>query len=764
MRRLAAPVCALAGALALLGAGCAYVSKPLPSSPAAVAESSRIFAADGTLLTTLYDDQNRQVVPIGDIPKVVQDAVVAIEDQRFWTHDGVDVRAVLRAGYANASKGAIAEGGSTITQQYVKNELLGSERTTKRKIREAALAYQVEHKYSKPKILELYLNSIYFGNGAYGIEAAAHQYFGIPARQLQLGQAALLAGVIHAPTTTDPFAHPDEAAARRRTVLDKMASLHVISADQAASAGAAPLGLRDRAGDERYPAPHFVEAVKRFVLDDTRFGATAEARRKLLFTGGLRIYTTLDLAKQTQAEASVAKVLSAPGKDPEAAVVSIESSTGYVRALVGGRRFFDGGAQGKFDLATQGHRPAGSSFKPFVLAAALEKGIPLSRVYSAPSRLSIPLTGETWNVSNYEGEAGGSMDLVDATVHSINTVYAQLILDVGPQRAVELAARMGIKAPLAAYPSAVLGTNDVSPLDMATAYTTFANRGVAVPPTMVLRILGPHGEIVYQHERTQKRVLPAALVDTETGVLTQVVDRGTGVNARIGRPVAGKTGTGEKFRDAWFVGFTPELTTAVWVGFADAQRSMVPPTTRIRVQGGSWPAQIWQLYSSAALAAVPVSAFHEPPPPDSGASTTTTIPTNPVTSVVGMRVALAQAALTRDGFRVVQRDVPSADYPPGYVVGQSPAGGAQAPGGSAVTIDVSNGPPRYVAVPDVLTMNESQARQAITKAGFSANVVHESEASSSGAASRKGQVWKQSPSAGTNAAEGSTITVWVNSA
>jgi penicillin-binding protein 1A len=430
--------------------------------------------------------------------------------------------------------------------------------------------------------------------------------------------------------------------------------------------------------------------------------------------------------------------------------------------LVGGRGFFDGGPQGKFDLATQGRRPAGSSFKPFVLAAAMQKGIPLSRVYDAPAHLRIPLTGETWNVSNYEGEGGGRLDLVDATVHSINTVYAQLILDVGPQNAIDLATRMGIKSPLMAYPSAVLGTNDVSPLDMATAYSTLANRGVAVPPTMVLRVVGPRGQIVYQHERTQKRVLPADLVDTETGVLTQVVDRGTGVNARIGRPVAGKTGTGEKFRDAWFVGFTPQLTTAVWVGFPDSQRSMIPPTTRIKVQGGSWPAQIWQLYNSAALADVPVSAFHPPPAPDTGASTTSTIPTNPVLNVVGMPVAPAEAALSRAGFRVVRHDVPSADYPPGYVVGQDPLGGTQATGGAVVTIDVSNGPPRYVAVPDVLTLTEAQARSAIAQAGFVANVVRQSESPSPSAHERKGRVWKQAPSAGTNAAQGSTVTIWVN--
>ena len=660
----------------------------------AVAETSRIYAADGTLVTSLHGEENREVVPLSRIPKALQDAVVAIEDERFWSHRGVDLRAVARAAAANTAEGRVVEGGSTITQQYVKNELLDTEKTAQRKLREASLAYNLEERASKGRILELYLNSIYLGNGAYGVEAAAHQYFGVPVENLSLAQSALLAGIIYAPNDADPYDHPDVATRRRGLVLDKMADLGM--ADRAATEAASlePLRLHTKPTSERYPAPYFVERVKRFVLDDERFGATPKARRDLLFAGGLEVHTTLDLTRQAQAEDAVSRVLTDPARDPEAAVVTLEPNTGYVRALVGGRGFFDGGAQGKFDLATQGARPAGSAFKPFVLAAALQQGIPLGRVFDAPRQMTIALnrSQSPWQVENYEGSGGGRMTLRDATVHSINTVYAQLILQVGPSRAVDLATRMGITTPLQPLPSAVLGTNDVRPLDMAAAFGTFANRGIAVPPTFVTKIVGRDGAVLYQHRHSEKRVLDERLADTEVAVLRQVVDRGTGVAARIGRPAAGKTGTGQQWRDAWFVGFTPELATAVWVGFPEAQRSMVPPATRTRVTGGSWPARIWQLLMSSALAATPVGEFPFPTAAQAGEDPDE-VPLQGVADVMGMPVEKAELILGRDGFRVQRRLVHNRDYPPGYVIDQSPDAGGSAPGGSTIVLSVTGAPP-----------------------------------------------------------------------
>ena len=745
-------------ALALAAGACAWQTPPLESTtPEPLAESSKVLAADGTVITALHGEENREAVPLSRVPEALRDAVVAIEDERFWVHKGVDAKSVLRAVYTNATEGEVVEGGSTITQQYVKNELVGPDRTVRRKLREASLAYQLERRYTKERILELYLNTIYFGNGAYGVQAAADEYFGVSVDQLSLGQAALLAGLIRAPTRTDPYLQPELAAARRKVVLDKMVALGWTSAEEATAASAEPL-VRATPAAARYPAPHFVERVKRFLLDDPRFGPTPEARRDLLFRGGLRITTTLDLRRQAAAEEAVAKVLSAPDQDPAAALVSIEPGTGFVHALVGGRDFFGDAPEAKFDLATQGRRPAGSAFKPFVLAAALASDVPVTKFYDAPGTMTIPLPREPWTVSNYEGQGGGRMTLVDATIRSVNTVYAQLILDVGPADAVATATRMGITSPLLPYPSAVLGTNDVTPLEMASAYGTLANRGLAVPPTFVTRVVASDGRVVYEHQHAQQRVLEQDDVDTEVDVLRQVVERGTGVAARIGRPVAGKTGTGQEWRDAWFVGFTPELVTSVWIGFPDRQRSMVPPATRILVTGGSWPAEIWNLYSSAALADVPVADF-APPPGNPGGPDAPVL--RQVTAVVGMPVEAAEDALRGDGFLAVREEVPSNDYPPGYVVGLSPDAGLLAPAASTVVLKVSSGPVT-ASVPSVLDLTGAEARQRIEGAGLVAGIVTQAEPKSPGAGNRKGRVWKQSPTSGTDSTQGATVTVYVN--
>ncbi len=747
-------------ALALVAGACAWQSPNLQLTGPAVAESTKIFAADGSLLTTLHADQNRETVPLAQMPKQLQDAVVAIEDERFWHHTGVDIRAMVRAAWADATHGKVVQGGSTITEQYVKNVLADNERTVHRKLREAALAYQLEHKIGKAKILEGYLNTIYFGNGAYGVQAAAETYFGEPAEKLTLPQAALLAGIIRSPNNYDPYDHPDVAAERRGEVLDKMAAQHMITDPEAAAAKAAPLGAVHQQKSDTYPAPYFVEAVKQQILDDPKYGAGASPaeRQQNLFNGGLRVYTTVDLAKQAEAEQAVAKVLSKPATDPEAAVVSLEPKTGNVRALVGGRDFFGGGSQAKFNLATQGQRPAGSSFKPFVLAAAVEQGISLHKLYPAPQTLDLPLPrGGVWHVRNYEDEGGGTMDLVQATIHSINTVYARLILDVGPNEAVDVAHKLGITSHLDPYPSAVLGTNDVTPLEMASAYGALDNEGTAVTPVLITKVTKADGTVLYQDQPDPHPALAPQIVDQVRTVLQQVVERGTGVEANIGRPVAGKTGTGEQWRDAWFVGFTPDLVTSVWVGFADAQRSMVPPLTRITVQGGTWPAQIWQLYMSAALAQTPVTPF----PPAAPAASSVNGDLRPVPNVTGMPADQADDQLGAEGFTGNRVSVPNGDYPPGYVVGQSPCGGCLAPGGSSVTLQVGTGK-AAIRVPNVLGSDEADATDALRSAGFAAKVVTQAEPPAPDSDQRAGLVWKQSPAAGSAVTQGTTVTVWIN--
>jgi penicillin-binding protein 1A len=705
-RRLAALVAALLVALTAI-AGCSYEPPDVAPEIPANAESSAIYAADGTLITIFHAVENRQEVPLERMPEVLRDAVVAIEDERFWDHKGVDLRAVLRALGTNAAEGEIAEGASTITMQVVKNTLTGGADTLEAKVREAALAFELERNYTKEFILELYLNTIYFGNGAYGVQAAAHQYFGKPVDQIGLAEAALLAGMIQSPNRFDPFDFPQEATARRDVVLGRMLDLGWITAADHAAAVATALTLAPPPDPSaRYPAAHFVEEVKQWILDDPRFGATPAERQNLLFAGGLRIHTTIDLRMQAAAEAAVAAVLPDPTAYPEAGLVAVAPLTGFVRAMVGGRDFFGGGAQAKYNLAMGKGRPTGSSFKPLVLAAALSHGIPLSTTFTAPPRISLAFAeNQMWDVDNYgEGGSEAPVDLVEATVRSYNTAYAQLILAVGPEDAVETATAMGIQVPLQAVPSAVLGANDVRVIDMASAYATLASRGVAVAPVMVSRITRSDGTLLYQHHHAQTRAIPTAVADQVTSVLEQVIGRGTGTAAAIGRPAAGKTGTGQRWTDAWFCGYTPQLAAAVWVGFPQEAVPMVPPTTSIRVTGGSWPARIWQRFMAEAMAPMPVVPFVAPgtpapappapvapaaPPPPAAPVATVPPVVATVPYVVGMASGDAVATLQASGTvaRVLGPDG-STPTEGGTVVSQWPPGGRQVAAGSTVTVTV----------------------------------------------------------------------------
>ena len=699
-RRRPLLACLLVGSFAV--GACSYTSRAVELPEADEIESSTLYAADGSLVATFHAEENRKVVPLEQIPVHVRNAVIAIEDERFYRHSGVDVRGVLRALGNDAASGEVVEGGSTITQQYVKQEILrDSSKSVRRKLQEASTAVQLERRYSKDRILELYLNAIYFGSGAYGIEAAAHQYFDKPAPELSVAEGALLAGLIQSPSATDPFDRPDLALDRRHLVLQRMRANDMITDAEQLWADNTPLALASSVvpAAERYRAAFFVETVKQWILDDERFGPSAQARRDLLFGGGLRIYTTVDLELQAHAEAAVQAVL--PNQSgPDASLVAIEGSTGYVRAMVGGRDFFGRGGIAKLNLATQGARQAGSSFKPFVLAEAITQGIDPQTRLPAPSCIAIPLRGAPpWKPCNYGKESGGTPSIVDGTVHSYNTLYAQLMMQVGPQSAMDLATRLGIRSPLEAVPAAVLGSNVVTAMDMAAAYSSFANRGVQVPAVLVTRITRADGTVLYRHEHQQTKVLEAGVADTVTSILEQVIQRGTGTRAELDRPAAGKTGTTDDNKDAWFAGYTPELTTAVWVGFPvlgpDGQLvRMQPPSTPVRVVGGLYPAQIWQRFMSAALAGRPVTAFPTPP-----STTTTAAPTPPSTAspstapelatvpvVVGLSYVEAAEWLQAAGFRTTV--VTAAKGVPRDIVGaQDPAGG-RAPQESTVTLYV----------------------------------------------------------------------------
>ncbi len=733
-------------------AGCSLTPDLEPTLPDPSA-STRILAANGSLLTTLDLGEHREPITIDRVAKTLQDAVVAIEDHRFYDHSGVDVRAIGRALREDIERGKVVEGGSTITQQYVRNVLLTNEKTTKRKIREAILAIELERKYSKTEILERYLNAVYFGNGAYGIQAAAQRYFGIDAADVNLSQSALLAGLLKAPERYNPKHAPELAITRRNAVLDAMVKYKFVSATKSDAAKQEPLRL-SKHNEPTTKAPYFVERVRKWFLSEERFGATEAIRARKLYQEGLNITTTLDVAAQSAAEVAIRDVLSDPSRDPSAAIASIEPTTGYVKAYVGGDDF----AKSQFDLAGDARRPSGSIFKPLVLAAALERRIPLSRSYSGASEITVrPQGSPNWTVHNYDDESYGNIDVLDATVHSVNTVYAQLMVDVGASYATSFATRLGIDSPLSAIPGAVLGFNEVSPFEMAEAYATIAADGIHAEPIFVTSITNRAGESIFSAKPDRDRVIEKGIARTVNHTLEQVVNRGTGIGARIGRPVAGKTGTTDDYTDAWFAGSTPQLTTVVWLGSSTTPKSMVPPRTRIKVTGGSWPAQIWARYMGATMAALPIENF--PAPTSDEASGV--LASQPLPPVVGMPSEQASTILTNAGYTVVIHEEFDSSYPPNTVTNQTPEARTATRAGAPVTLTIAIDPDDGIDVPALLGFTANEARAAIADTGLTLEVLFVQEPGA-GNSNRSMRAWKQSQRAGARVTPSTTITIWVN--
>ena len=666
-----------------------------PAKPIATIQPTQVYDRNGKLIATFHQFETRLPVSESDIPQVLKEAVVSIEDRNFYKHGGVDIRGSFRALMADLRSSGRVQGGSTITQQYVKLTYTNGKRNLVRKVKEAILASRLDRQSTKDEILFQYLNTIYFGDGGYGVGGASENYFRVPVSQLNLAQAAMLAGIIAAPSAWAPRENPTAAEDRRQLVLDKMLQQGFITESQHTEASSQRVfdltsGLPPPPGvtviyppqvdQPQYPA--FVDYVLRYLL--LKYGP------EKVYQGGLRVQTTLDPKVQQLADQSVQNGLKGTTEPLEMALATVEPQTGFVDAVVGGRDFGGQGPYSATNFALGGcekkppasvpvevaagcwagntitgggsGRQPGSAWKPFVLATALSEGFSPSKVYSAPRVFTVPNCRPTptngCTISNNEGEGGGSSDIRHATWYSINTVFAQLVRDAGCSETGAMAKKLGITS--AWYSSHVqtcsgayaLGEVGVSPVDMASAYGVFDNHGARAEPTPILKILDSNNHALVDNIATAPATTAAldpVVADNVTDVLRGVIASGTGTGANIGRPAAGKTGTTSNFTNAWFVGYTPTLSTAVWMGYANNQTTtMILPGVG-KVFGGTVPASVWKAFMSQALAAVPATDFSQPAP----LSTLTD----------------ALAARQRGGINPGQQQAP-ADTPPGgpYIV------------------------------------------------------------------------------------------------
>lgn len=568
----------------------AYQSLPAVGNNMRPAVSSQVFDSHGRLITTLHSDQNRLPIDINKVPQNLQNAFIAAEDNRFYEHIGIDPIGIFRAIFANLTNRGIAQGGSTITQQLAKNAFLSQEQTLKRKIQEAMLALEIEHKYSKKEILEMYMNQIYFGQGAYGIQTAAKTYFNKDVNELTLTQCAMLAGLPKSPNYYSPFNNLNEAKKRKNVVLDQMVKYGYVSAAEAEDAKNQDLGLsKSHQSKEADEYASFIDYVSQQVAK--KYGDDA------LYKEGLKIYTTMDVDKQ---HAAVRAMRNLPNNytdengltQPQAAIVSIDPKTGHILAMVGGR------GQDSFNRASMAVRQPGSAFKPFVYLTALQHDMTPDTTMNDQ-----PVTYGSWSPKNAGGSYSGTMTLSDALAHSVNTIAVQLADQVGTKNIIANAKKMGITTLDAKDDNLAMAlgglTKGVTPLEMASAYGTFANKGVHVKPTAIVKILDRNGNVLedastLEKEETKTRVMSEREAYEMTTMLEGVIDHGTGTAAAIGRPAAGKTGTTDDNKDAWFVGYTPDIVTAVWIGDDTGSHSLG------EIYGGTIPAEIWKDYMSSA--------------------------------------------------------------------------------------------------------------------------------------------------------------------
>jgi penicillin-binding protein 1A len=600
-----------------------YSKLELPETPPPL-QTTYIYDRDGTQIATLHAGVDRTIIPISEMPKTLQHAVIAAEDKDFYQHPGIDPIGIVRAAWSDLVSGQVVQGGSTITQQLVKNVYAGQyvedpvtheqtyvvpPRTVGQKVRESLLAIKVEHEFTKDEILETYLNTVYFGHGAYGVQAAAQTYWQKDASDLTILESAMLAGLIQGPSAYDPVVDPQGAQVRRNYVLDRMVADGYLDADRAAAMKEMPVTTNAIEIGLHFPAKlgYFLDHTRRTLID--RYGES------VVFGGGLKVTTTLDMDMQHAAEQAVANRLPSP-EDPDAALVAIDPRTGGILAMYGGKNF----NTDQVNLATGAGgtgRQAGSAFKMFTLVTALEQGYDLNARWSGPASITIPdpacyTNGQPWELSNASDSESGTFTLLSATTHSVNTVYAQVASAVTPAAIVDVAHRLGIRSELEPVCSITLGTQSVTPLDMTDAYATIADRGVHHRSTPLEEVDHPDGTVDEFNQRGQQ-VIPQNDADLATYALETVITSGTGTNARLlDRPAAGKTGTNQEYRDAWFCGYTPQLAACVWVGHSEGQISMTNVEGFPAVFGGTIPALIWHDFMTSALAGKPVRPFATP--------------------------------------------------------------------------------------------------------------------------------------------------------
>ncbi|MFH1710324.1 MAG: PBP1A family penicillin-binding protein [bacterium] len=565
-------------------------------------ETTEIYASDGTILAKLHREENRYVVPLEKISRILQKAVVSTEDERFYQHRGIDFQGILRAAVTNITKKRIEEGGSTITQQLARNLFLTRKKSITRKIAEIVLALQIERRYTKSEILELYLNQIYWGHNAYGIESASLVYFNKHASELSLAEAALLAGIIEGPEKFSPYKNMEGARSRQSSVLSKMVELGLITEASANFAKMQPLVLSTEIPNKyKFIAPYFTTYVVNQLIN--KFGEYT------VYNGGLRVYTTLDPNKQRVAEEVVKKFLQEEGETynfSQTALLSLDPRTGYIRAMVGGASF----EASEFNRAWQSKRQPGSSFKPFIYTAAMEVGVsPGFILEDSPATYEVPADEWNpegiWEPKNFDEKYRGKVTVRQALEKSFNIPSVRLLDKIGVGNALDVAKRMGIKSPLKRALGLTLGISEVTLLEMTSAYGVFANGGIRVEPTAITKIEGPRGQLVYKYTIVEKKALnkniAAVMVDMMQGVLL----RGTGVRGNIDRPAGAKTGTTEEFKDAWFLGYVPQLVTGVWVG--NDNNEPMEGVTEVAVSP-----RIWKAYMSNVLIDEPVIDFPKP--------------------------------------------------------------------------------------------------------------------------------------------------------